>query len=129
MRQSLTVLSGAFICAVLFAVPSTADPAPSQPKMDSDTLCAAAYAHAESAARDYGLASDGFEQSKMVAEKVHMAGNPGEDWQRYTLSVTEAAITIRNGLSSRAITSEAFVSTVTNCNARYQAITSSPSQP
>jgi hypothetical protein len=86
---------------------------------DSDTACATLYTYLGQSARQNGVSGLYFDTAALKAEEAHLALNPTEDRQRYTLQVIDGAATIRDGLARGVITTETLVSSATSCNAHY----------
>lgn len=108
--------------ALLFVFFSSAQAA------DTDTLCATVFTYLSEEARSKGMGSSGFDEADTRAQNAHLANDPGEDRQRYAISVIDGAQGLREGLANGSITNDAIVATATSCNSRYYA-TEQTSQP
>lgn len=86
---------------------------------DDDTLCASVYTYLAGAAHENGMAGGVFEAAAEQAQRNHLAATPGEDSERYAISVIDAAQTLRASLANGTISSQAVMTTANNCNQRY----------
>lgn len=86
---------------------------------DADTVCASVYTYLAESARQNGMAGTYFDTAALKAEQAHLALNPNEDHERYSLGVIDGAATIRDGLARGAITADVIVSAANRCNGVY----------
>jgi hypothetical protein len=86
---------------------------------DADTVCATLYTYLAQNAHQSGMSGSEFETAARKAEAAHLARNPTEDRDRYSITVIDGAETIREGLARGTLTNGAVLLTANRCNAHY----------
>lgn len=93
--------------------------APAWAQQDQDTLCASVYALLAQNARTTGADSSRLEAAMDTAQNYHLAAYPGDDPQRYALSVIDGAEALGNAMAAGAVSLVTIVNTARSCDMRY----------